>query len=101
MARARFVGGARSPWYLHKGVTSLEIGSLIDDKYRLKREIARGGVGVVYEAEHRFTGRTVAIKVLTPEHAGVAESRDRLLLEARVLTIARHPGVVAALDAGQ
>jgi eukaryotic-like serine/threonine-protein kinase len=82
-------------------VAGHEIGALIDRRYRLKREIARGGVGVVYEAEHVFTKRSVAIKLLTPEHVNVGESRERLLREAHALSVARHPGVVAGLDAGE
>ena len=50
------------------------IGTVIDRRYRLKREIARGGAGVVYEAEHLFTRRSVAIKQLTPEHVNLPES---------------------------
>jgi serine/threonine protein kinase len=77
------------------------VGKVVDRRYRLKREIARGGVGVVYEAEHLFTKRSVALKQLTPEHAHLRESRERLLREAHALSLARHPGIVAALDAGE
>jgi eukaryotic-like serine/threonine-protein kinase len=79
----------------------LEIGSVVDRRYRLKREIARGGAGAVFEAEHLYTSRAVAIKLLIAEHAEASESRTRLLLEARALTIARHPGIVLGLDAGE
>src|SRR5262249_9310614 len=47
------------------------------------------------------TGRAVAIKLLTPEHVHLPESRERLQREAHALSLARHPGVVAALDAGE
>jgi serine/threonine protein kinase len=77
------------------------IGAVIDRRYRLKREIARGGAGIVYEAEHLFTKRAVAIKLLMPEHARAGEHRERLLREAHALSVARHPGIVAALDAGE
>ena len=79
----------------------LDVGSIVDRRYRLKREIARGGAGAVFEAEHLFTARSVAIKLLIAEHAHVSESRARLLLEARALGVARHPGIVAGLDAGE
>jgi eukaryotic-like serine/threonine-protein kinase len=80
---------------------SLDIGSLVDRRYLLKREIARGGAGAVFEAEHVYTRRSVALKVLIPEQRMAAEPRARLLREALALTAARHPGVVAALDAGE
>jgi serine/threonine protein kinase len=67
----------------------------------LKREIARGGAGAVFEAEHLYTNRPVAIKLLVGEYAEVVESRQRLLLEAQALSAARHPGIVHGLDAGE
>jgi len=79
----------------------LDVGSLVDRRYRLKREIARGGSGAVFEAEHLYTSRPVAIKLLLAGRAEASESRQRLLLEARALSVARHPGIVLALDAGE
>jgi serine/threonine-protein kinase len=79
----------------------LEVGSIVDRRYRLKREIARGGAGAVFEAEHLYTTRPVAIKLLIEQQAHTSESRLRLLLEARALTVARHPGIVLGLDAGE
>jgi serine/threonine protein kinase len=78
---------------------AFDVGAVIDRRYLIKREIARGGVATVFEAEHLFTKRAVAVKVLTGGHDH-GEARERLLREAHVLTLARHAGVVAALDAG-
>jgi serine/threonine protein kinase len=80
---------------------SLNIGATVDRRYLLKREIARGGAGAVFEAEHVYTQRSVALKLLLPEQRGAPEARARLLREALALSAARHPGVVAALDAGE
>jgi eukaryotic-like serine/threonine-protein kinase len=80
---------------------SLDIGTTVDRRYLLKREIARGGAGAVFEAEHIYTKRSVALKLLLPEQRSAAEPRARLLREALALSAARHPGVVAALDAGE
>src|SRR6187549_2902109 len=79
----------------------LDVGSVVDRRYLLKREIARGGAGAVFEAEHIYTKRSVALKLLVPEQRAAAEPRARLLREALALSAARHPGVVAALDAGE
>lgn len=70
------------------------VGRTFDNRYLLRREIARGGMGMVYEAEQLYTGCTVALKVLNPEHEGARELRERLLREARVLGTVRSPGVV-------
>ena len=80
---------------------SLDIGTTVDRRYLLKREIARGGAGAVFEAEHIYTKRSVALKLLVPEQRMAPEPRARLLREALALSTARHPGVVAALDAGE
>ena len=84
-----------------RSAVPLEVGSVVDRRYRLKREIARGGAGAVFEAEHLYTTRPVAIKLLIASQADTSESRLRLLLEARALTVARHPGIVLGLDAGE
>ncbi|MEI8257981.1 MAG: serine/threonine-protein kinase [Deltaproteobacteria bacterium] len=78
------------------------IGDVIAGQYRLQRELGRGGVAVVYEAVHRWTGRTVAVKVLAPDDdvAAASDLGERLLLEARALGSVRHPGVVEVFDAG-
>lgn len=55
----------------------------------------------MFEAEHLYTKRSVALKLLVPEQRSAPEPRARLLREALALSAARHPGVVAALDAGE
>lgn len=75
-------------------------GVTIAKRYALKREIARGGMGAVFEAQHVHTGRTLALKLLLGEFAEHNEVRDRLLREARVLGAVLHPSVVEIYDAG-
>ena len=77
-----------------------DIGSIIDGRYVLRREVGRGGVCAVYEAEHTHTGRMVAVKMLLPEMAANEEARERVLGEARALGGVRHPCIVDVLDAG-
>lgn len=77
-----------------------KLGSQIDRRYRLFREIARGGMGLVFEAEHLVTGQRVAVKVLARAHLGRGGAAKRLLREARILGSLRHPNVVLVQDAG-
>lgn len=67
----------------------------------IRRLIAETGLGAVYEARHRYTDRTVAIKRTRAGLASAPRVRERLLREARFLGGARHPGIVAVLDAGE
>jgi serine/threonine protein kinase len=76
------------------------VGDIVDARYELRRLIARGGMGLVFEAHHKFTRRAAALKVLPEELRSQAEAHARLLREAHALTTVRHPGFVEVLDAG-
>ncbi|MCW2814479.1 MAG: Serine/threonine protein kinase, partial [Nocardioides sp.] len=69
--------------------------------YRIVRQLGRGGMGVVFAAEHRGLGRTVALKVLSPELAGQDDYRARFSREATVLARLDSPHVVQVLDHGE
>ena len=69
-------------------------------RYTIIREIARGGMGVIYEAEDRELRRSVAIKVLANEVADTA-SAARLRNEAQTIARLEHPGIVPVHDAGE
>jgi hypothetical protein len=68
--------------------------------YRIVREIGRGGMGVVYEAEDTRLLRPVALKVLPREYARDPLRRERLTREARAAAALAHPSIatVHALD---
>jgi len=76
-------------------------GAIIADKFVLGRVLGRGGMGVVYEATHRWTGRRVALKLIHPALADDPELATRFLQEARAATRLRHPHVVDVLDMGR
>lgn len=77
-----------------------EAQTVIDSRYRVVREIARGGIGTVFEARHLFTNRLVALKLLNAAQQQSAEAQARLLREAQALSKIKHPHVVEVLDAG-
>jgi len=76
------------------------VGTLVDKRYSIRREIGRGGICAVYGVEHRYTRRTYALKALLPEYRTHHEARARLLTEARMLGSVHHPNVVEVIDAG-
>lgn len=76
------------------------LGADVDGRYVLCREIGRGGIATVFLAEHRYSGRSFALKLLHPEYGDHPEARKRLLSEARLLGAIHHPYVVSVVDAG-
>jgi hypothetical protein len=76
-------------------------GKIVGGRYRLVREIGRGGFGVVYEAIDEVRhGRPVALKAMLPSRMADRSSRKRFEEETRVLASMHHPGIVRFLDAG-
>ncbi len=65
-------------------------------RYRLVRELGRGGMGVVYEVEDVELDRHVALKVTNV----VLREPDALRVEARTIARLEHPGIVPVHDAG-
>ncbi|MDO9021923.1 MAG: protein kinase [Deltaproteobacteria bacterium] len=78
----------------------LEPGLIIDDRYEVRRQLGRGGMSTIYEVEHRYTTRRLALKVLNATYASHAVARRQLLDEARALGAVRHPYVIEVHDAG-
>ncbi len=78
------------------------IGRTINDRFRITRLIARGGMGKVYLAEQSPLGRLCAIKVLNPAYNGTAEAEfhKRFFLEASVTSRLSHPNTVTIFDYG-
>lgn len=68
--------------------------------YRIVREIGRGGMGVVYEAEQRNPHRRVALKVL-PTLCADEHARDLFQREVQTLAHLSHPGIATIYQAGQ
>ena len=59
------------------------VGSILADKYRITRQLGQGGMGAVFEAEHMFLKRRVAIKFLRNELLGNADLVVRFEREAQ------------------
>lgn len=76
-------------------------GRVIADKYRIERELGRGGFGVVVRAVHLTLHQSVAIKVLTEgegNDADWAEDAERFRREAQATAALRSDHVVRILD---
>ena len=76
------------------------VGQTLDGKYKIEREIGRGGMGTVYLATHVGTERPVALKIIAPQFMQRAEFVERFRREARAAGRLRHPNVVDVTDFG-
>jgi serine/threonine protein kinase len=74
-------------------------GTVVADRYRLERELGRGGMATVWLARDLRHERPVAIKIIHPELAG-AIGVDRFVREVRLTARLQHPNIVPILDSG-
>ena len=75
------------------------VGTILDGKYEIKREIARGGMGIVYEAYHKYTHKRVAIKVILADQVEPIQLK-RFQEELEAYSLLSHPNVITIYDAG-
>ena len=81
------------------GDASTPLGTLGD--YTLRRQIGRGGMGVVYDAWQNSVERQVALKVLPPGVAADNKAFMRFMREARTAAQLNHRNVVGVYGMGQ
>jgi len=74
--------------------------ALLNQRYRLDRELGCGSMGTVYLSYDLLLEREVVVKVLHPAQLD-AEGRERLLSEARVVAKLDHPNIIQVYDAGE
>lgn len=69
--------------------------------YEILREIGRGGMGVVYQAQHRLLNQRVALKVLPEPALGDRQAVRRFQREMLSVGSLNHPNIIRALNAGE
>ncbi len=74
--------------------------SALADRYRLERELGRGGMATVYLAQDLKHDRPVALKVLNPELSALLGA-ERFHQEIRVTARLRHPNILPLYDSGE
>jgi serine/threonine-protein kinase len=74
---------------------------VLGGRYRLIREIARGGMAVVWEADDTLLDRRVAVKLLHTQFADEPEFLERFRREARAAARLSHPNIVPIYDVGE
>jgi serine/threonine-protein kinase len=79
----------------------IPVGTVLAGKYKITREIGRGGMAAVYEAANVDIGKRVAIKVLAQELTGSSVVVERFLREARAAAAIRSPYICDIYDSGR
>jgi WD40 repeat protein/tRNA A-37 threonylcarbamoyl transferase component Bud32 len=81
-----------------EAVPDLPAGLSRHERYRVVRLLGQGGMGAVYEAEHRVMQRSVALKVIKPTYTADDSAVERFRREVRAAARLAHPNIVAAYD---
>ena len=103
---ARQDGPAEPPlpegWGRLPSTTDIPLTSLPSDeplpaaigRFRVLRQLGRGGMGDVFLAHDEVLGRKIALKRIRPDRSGAVETRRRFEIEARVTSVLQHPAIV-------
>ncbi|HST35713.1 MAG TPA: serine/threonine-protein kinase [Allosphingosinicella sp.] len=87
--------GATAPTFApHKGAVGIKEGDVLNHIFEVKRFLARGGMGEVFEGCNVNTDEKVAIKVMLPALASDEKVIAMFRKEARTLTKLHHPALV-------
>src|SRR6266540_1601000 len=78
----------------------IPIGTVIAG-YRITGVLGRGGMSVVYEAEHLHLGRSVALKVLSANLSSDESFHERFTRESKMAAALEHPNIIPIYDAGE
>ena len=78
--------------------SALVPGTVIDGKYRLELLLGKGGMGIVWRAEHAHLHGSVAIKFLLDRFRAKPQVLDRFRQEATVMGELGHPNIVRVYD---
>jgi Flp pilus assembly protein TadD len=76
-----------------------QLAAALRDRYRIERELGRGGMATVYLAHDPRHDRHVALKVLHPDFAQTVGA-DRFLREIRLAAQLQHPHILPIFDSG-
>lgn len=95
----RLEAGARSA--ARESESRLEVDQLLHGRYRLEKEVGRGGSGRVFRGRDVLRRRPVAVKVLSTSWAPTTPAREQLFEEVRLCRRLRHPSIRRVYEFGE
>jgi serine/threonine protein kinase len=85
----------------HTVVIRVSDGELLENRFRIDTKVGQGAMGSVFRGRDEKLGRSVAIKILAPEHCRKPKILARFEREAAKMTTLRHPNLVQFLSHGR
>ena len=73
---------------------------VLSNRYEIDAVLGQGGMARVFKGTDRVLGRTVAVKVLSPQFAGDDQFVSRFRREAQAAAALNHPNIVSVFDTG-
>jgi len=77
------------------------LGKVLNERYKILKELGKGGMAIVFEAQDLLLDRKVALKMLRPEYVNDKDFVKRFRHEAKAVARLSHPNVVNIFDIGQ
>jgi len=90
----------RPHWACEQEVPKIDLPVTLGGRYRVERELGRGGMAKVFLGMDTVLGRTVAVKVLAPQFADDDGFVQRFRREAQAAASIGHPHIVSVFDTG-
>ena len=90
----------RPHWACEQEVPKIDLPVTLGGRYRVERELGRGGMAKVFLGTDTVLGRTVAVKVLAPQFADDDGFVQRFRREAQAAASIGHPHIVSVFDTG-
>jgi serine/threonine protein kinase len=78
---------------------NLQPGDVVAERYEIRRELGKGGMGCVYLVEDRETRSPLALKTLLPQHLSNDRALQRFVREVKAVRQLNHPCIVRIHDA--
>lgn len=79
-------------------MSTAQVSEILDNRYRLDTQIARGGMSTVFRGKDLRLGRDVAVKVMDDRYLDDAVFRSRFVREAKSMAQLHHPNIVDVYD---
>lgn len=98
MSSGRFVTSASEAGNSQMPTTFMNVAAALEGRYQILKELGRGGMGIVFQAQDKQLNEQVAIKILSPMLSNNSEALERMKREVSSARRITHPNVIRIHD---